>query len=86
MLTQDQIDSKFESMQKKETHRTQEEKAVHIPAPEPEEEKVDDEKTDSYEENSIKLLDIALEKGSLNKKTIEKDKKVKFFRENFPST
>lgn len=88
MLTQDQIDSKFESMQKTETARTKEEKATHLSTPEPVEEKEedDDHKKSSYEENSIKLLDIALEKGSLNRKTIEKDKKVKFFRENFPST
>jgi len=86
MLTQDQIDSKFESMQKRETSPEIEEKNSHLFAPEPEEEKEHDDKKSAYEENSIKLLDIALEKGSLNRKTIEKDKKVKFFRENFPST
>ncbi len=39
------------------------------------------------EEKEIKLLDAALEHGTLNKKELEesKDKKVKFFRENFPS-
>jgi hypothetical protein len=37
------------------------------------------------EDESIKLLDIALEKGTLNRKDIEKEKKVRFFRENFPT-
>lgn len=47
-------------------------------------EKKSAEKTD---EKEIKLLDTALEHGTLNKKELEesKDKKVKFFRENFPS-
>jgi len=37
-------------------------------------------------DESVKLLDIALEKGSLEKKDIEKEKekKVRFFRDNFP--
>jgi hypothetical protein len=37
------------------------------------------------EDESVKLLDIALEKGTLNRKDIEKEKKVRFFRENFPT-
>jgi hypothetical protein len=39
------------------------------------------------DEKEIKLLDAALEHGTLNKKELEesRDKKVKFFRENFPS-
>ncbi len=47
-------------------------------------EKKEAEKTD---EKEIKLLDAALEHGTLNKKELEesRDKKVKFFRENFPS-
>ena len=36
------------------------------------------------DDNSIKLIDIALEKGTLSKKEIDKEKKVRFFRENFP--
>lgn len=37
------------------------------------------------DDDSVKLLDIALEKGTLSKPEIEKSKKkVKFFRENFP--
>jgi hypothetical protein len=35
------------------------------------------------EDESVKLLDIALEKGTLNRKDIEKEKKVRFVRENF---
>jgi len=35
--------------------------------------------------DSVKLLDIALEKGTLNKDAVEKEKKkVKFFKDNFP--
>ena len=37
------------------------------------------------DDESVKILDIALEKGTLNKKEIEKEKKVRFFRENFPT-
>ncbi len=36
-------------------------------------------------DEGVKILDIALEKGTLNKKEIEKEKKVRFFRENFPT-
>ena len=39
---------------------------------------------DYNNDNSIKLIDIALEKGTLSKKEIDKDKKIRFFRENFP--
>ncbi len=40
----------------------------------------------SSSDDNVKLLDIALQKGSLEKEEIEKekDKKVRFFRENFP--
>ncbi len=35
--------------------------------------------------DTVKLLDIALEKGTLNKEAVEKEKKkVKFFKDNFP--
>ncbi len=44
-----------------------------------------DVKPDDYRnDDSIKILDIALEKGTLNRKEIDKEKKVRFFRENFP--
>ncbi len=37
------------------------------------------------DDDSVKLLDIALEKGTLNKKELDKEKKkVRFFKDNFP--
>ena len=39
---------------------------------------------DYKDDNSIRLIDIALEKGTLSKKEIDKEKKIRFFRENFP--
>jgi hypothetical protein len=39
---------------------------------------------DYKNDNSIKLIDIALEKGTLSKREIDKEKKIRFFRENFP--
>jgi hypothetical protein len=40
---------------------------------------------DSRNSDSVKLLDLALEKGTLDKGDIDKEKKkVKFFRDNFP--
>jgi hypothetical protein len=40
---------------------------------------------DSQNSDSVKLLDLALEKGTLDKGDIDKEKKkVKFFRDNFP--
>ena len=40
---------------------------------------------DSTDDTAVKLLDVALEKGTLNKKVIDREKKVRFFRENFPA-
>jgi hypothetical protein len=84
MLTQDQIDAKFSSL-----------KAEHKPEPKPEvkadikalkeDKEITEEKSDSMDDTGIKLLDVALEKGTLNRKTLEKEKKVRFFRENFPA-
>lgn len=46
----------------------------------------DDELDDYVSDESIKLLDVALEKGTLNKTELDKEKKkVKFFKDNFPS-
>ena len=39
----------------------------------------------NYSDPNVKILDIALERGTLSKKTDDKEKKVRFFRENFPS-
>jgi len=80
MLTQDDIDSRFDKMQK-----VAETKKTVIKKEEPKEEIPENQSDDS--DDGVKLLDIALEKGSINKKNItkEKEKKVRFFRENFPS-
>lgn len=84
MLTQDQIDAKFSTL--KAEHRPEpkaELKTDNKPANESEEETL--EKEDALDDTGIKLLDVALEKGTLNRKTLEKEKKVRFFRENFPA-
>ncbi|MCP4137360.1 MAG: hypothetical protein GY754_40710 [bacterium] len=46
---------------------------------------VEDDMEKDIDDDSVKLLDIALEKGTLVKKKVEREKKVRFFRENFPS-
>ncbi len=74
MLTQDQIDAKISTLES--------DKAKTKAAPakkEPERKIIDD--------SSVKILDIALEKGTLGSDTDDKkdkEKKVKFFRDNFP--
>ncbi|HOT46626.1 MAG TPA: hypothetical protein PLM53_17345 [Spirochaetota bacterium] len=74
MLTQDQIDAKIGALEiDKEKTRT--------PAARKDAEKK------AVDDSSVKILDIALEKGTLggdldDKK--DKEKKVKFFRDNFP--
>lgn len=88
MLTQDQIDARFDSM--KEESSPGHDKDIRNAKEEEPAEKYDelndaDDKPASYDD-SIKLLDIALERGSLKNKTADREKKVKFFRENFPST
>jgi hypothetical protein len=89
MLTQDQIDAKFDSMKEESSPEPDKETKPVIADKEPAEKYRDqdeaEDKPTSYDE-SIKLLDIALEKGALKNKTADKEKKVKFFRENFPST
>lgn len=85
MLTQDQIDAKFDSMARDTKPAPKKTTAVKAEAsPEPEEITPTQEK-DTAGDDSIKLLDVALENGSLNNKVMEKEKKVRFFRENFPS-
>jgi len=75
MLTQDQIDAKISSFRKDNPVKEQ---------------KPSTDDSDSKLNNSdgIKLLDIALEKGTLDKKDIEKprDRKIRFFRDNIPSS
>jgi hypothetical protein len=71
MLTQDDIDSRISLIQKEKGD------IKAVPS------KNEKEEEDSGDE-SVKLLDIALEKGTLNSKEESKDKKVRFFRDNFP--
>jgi hypothetical protein len=69
MLTQDMIDSRFSS------GKNDESRPLLV--------KHDDGEDD--DDRGVKLLDIALEKGTLNKDEIDKEKKrVRFFRDNFP--
>jgi hypothetical protein len=75
MLTQDQIDAKFHAIKTEEKLKTEHAEAAAKPSAQ--ETPLDD--------NSIKLLDVALEKGNINKKSLDREKKVRFFRENFPS-
>ncbi len=72
MLTQDDIDTRISAIRKEKENEA--EKAADS--------KKDDEARD--EDESVKLLDLALEKGTLNSKEENKDKKVRFFRDNFP--
>jgi hypothetical protein len=76
MLTQDQIDAKINSMEteKKRSRPTSPARAAS------------GQKT--KDDEGVKILDIALERGTLadaeDKQEQEKEKKVKFFRDNFP--
>jgi hypothetical protein len=81
MLTQDLIDQKIDRLKserpaesKKAKHESLKKGDILSPESAPE------------GDEHVKLLDIALEKGSLKKQDIERDreKKVRFFRENFP--
>jgi len=67
MLTQDQIDQRFQTIENKEKPKSSGELDTPL------------------DDTSIKLLDVALEKGTIDKKLLDKEKKVRFFRENFPS-
>ncbi len=74
LMTQDLIDRKIESIQK-----------VSDDVPIRELLRPDDDDDEKPSDESIKLLDIALEKGTLAKGDADKDKrKVKFFKDNFP--
>ncbi len=82
MLTQDQIDARFNSLkteEKKEARPRHTEEKKHEP------ETASDDSTSTQDDTSIKLLDVALEKGTLNRKVLDREKKVRFFRENFPA-
>jgi hypothetical protein len=74
MLTQDQIDAKFGTMKAAaDKVRSDEKKQV----------KKQETAGESANGDGVKLLDIALQKGTLAADP-EKDRKVKFFRDNFP--
>jgi hypothetical protein len=72
MLTQDMIDSRFDTMKKTAEEKPSGEKKLLV-------------NRDENSDEDVKLLDIALEKGTLNKEEIDKEKKrLRFFRNNFP--
>ena len=77
MLTQDMIDSKFDTMKASAVKEK--------PAKEPLKPLLSRD-----DDRDVKLLDIALTKGTLNKEEIEKEKdktkRVRFFRDNFPGS
>ena len=77
MLTQDMIDSKFDTM-KASASREKTAKEPLKPL------------ISRDDDRDVKLLDIALTKGTLNKEEIEKEKdktkRVRFFRDNFPGS
>jgi hypothetical protein len=75
ILTQDLIDEKFERL--KEEKEKNDRKFMSG---------ISDDDEDMSDE-SIKLLDVALENGTLNKSSLDKEKKkVKFFKDNFPGS
>jgi hypothetical protein len=77
ILTQDLIDEKFARL--KEEKEQSDRKIMSKLSDDDEDEDITDE--------SIKLLDVALENGTLNKSSLDKEKKkVKFFKDNFPGS
>jgi hypothetical protein len=73
LLTQDMLDEKMDKMQKDSTNKLMREP--------------NNSDESAADNDSVKLLDIALEKGTLNKHEIDKEKKkIKFFRDNFPGS
>jgi hypothetical protein len=75
ILTQDLIDEKFARLKEEKDLNDKKHAFTHHG-------KTDEEDTN---DESIKLLDVALENGSLNKTSLDKErKKVRFFKDNFP--
>jgi hypothetical protein len=74
ILTQDQIDAKINVLESEKNKNKKDFQGT----PGADQKLVND--------NSVKILDIALEKGTLadNEERKDKDKKVRFFRDNFP--
>jgi hypothetical protein len=78
MLTQDQIDKKFLNVKKDKSDTAPSVKSAGSLVK-------DAEDARPVNDEQVKLLDIALEKGTINKTDVEKEKKkVRFFRDNFP--
>jgi len=74
ILTQDLIDEKFARL--KEEKELNDKKDAYS---------LKNKNDDDLNDESIKLLDVALENGTLNKTSLEKErKKVRFFKDNFP--
>lgn len=81
ILTQDIIDEKFNRLKEEQESRSR--KSSRKMKMEEMEDEDDDE--EDMDDDNIKLLDIALENGTLNKSVQEKEKKkVRFFKDNFP--
>ncbi len=79
ILTQDLIDEKFARLKEE---KDQDDRKFMSKIHDKDNTTLEDLKDDS-----IKLLDVALENGTLNKTSIEKEKKkVKFFKDNFPGS
>ena len=85
MLTQDQIDAKFNTLKAEHKPEPKIEHKPELKAVKGDNEEDDAGRKEDLDDTGIKLLDVALEKGTLNRKTLEKEKKVRFFRENFPA-
>lgn len=82
MLTQDQIDARFNALKSEEKKET---RPRHVEEKKHETEQASDDSIAAQDDTGIKLLDVALEKGTLNRKVLDREKKVRFFRENFPA-
>ena len=88
MMTQDDIDSKFDNLQNQVTSTSLKAdiSEVEVKNEIEIENNIEDDSEVVMESNkSEKLLDIALEKGTLNRKDQSKERKVRFFRDNFPT-
>ncbi|MBN1501280.1 MAG: hypothetical protein JW982_14065 [Spirochaetes bacterium] len=79
MLTQDAIDSKFDTIKNERANEISRKTPSYLIKED------EDEDTDEISDENVKLLDIALNKGTIKKEDVVKEKKrVKFFRDNFP--
>lgn len=86
MLTQDQIDARFNSLKDDDKRENPvKQKEVEEKKPDHRAAEKDAPLEENLDDTGIKLLDVALEKGTLNKKVLDREKKVRFFRENFPA-